>query len=89
MKVHEGGLAGGLGVEARRAHRHTLVQMHDVLDLGMVEERVEQRALGGPRIAEDAVDAVVGQRLHEDLASAHFANPQKIRSLVLNIPLPR
>ena len=71
MEVHEGRLAARLGVEVRRPGGHALVQMHDVLDLRIVEQRIEQRALGGAGIAEDAIDAVVDQRLEEHLAAAH------------------
>jgi hypothetical protein len=34
------------------------MQMHDVLELRIVEQRIEQRALGRAGIAEDAIDAV-------------------------------
>ena len=71
MEVHEGRLAARLGIEVRRTGGHALVQMHDVFYLGIVEQRVEQRALGGAGIAEDAVDAVIEQRFEEDLTTAH------------------
>ncbi len=44
MQVHEAGLAARLGVEAGGADRHAFVQMHDVLELRVVEQRIEQRA---------------------------------------------
>ena len=71
VKVHESRLAARLGIEVRGTCRHALVQMHDVLDLRIVEQRVEQRALGGAGIAEDAIDAVIEQRLEEYLTTAH------------------
>ena len=71
MQVDERRLAARLAVEIRGADRHALVQVHDVLDLRVVEQRIEQRALGGAGIAEDAVDAVGCQRLHEYLPTAH------------------
>ena len=71
VEVHERRFTTRLGVKIRRTGRHAFVQMHDVLDLRIVEQRVEQRALGRAGIAEDAIDAVIEQRLEEDLATTH------------------
>ena len=82
VEVHEGRLAARLGVEVRRTGRHAFVQMHDVLDLRIVEQRVEQRALGRAGIAEDAIDAVIEQRLEEHLTTAHGISPRAFLSRV-------
>ena len=71
MQVHEGRLAARLGVEVGRADRDALMQVHDVLQARIVEQRIEQRALGRAGIAEDALDAVIDEGLHQDLATAH------------------
>jgi hypothetical protein len=46
MQVDERGLAARLGIEVGRADRDALVQVHDVLDVRVIEQRIEQRALG-------------------------------------------
>ena len=81
MQVHEGGLAARLGIEVGGAGRDALVQMDDVFDLRMIEQRVEQRALGRARVAEDSIDTVIGQRLEENLTTAH-----RLFSLPLCVP---
>ena len=78
MQVHEGGLAACLGVEVGGADRHALMQVHDVLELRVVEQRIEQRALGGAGIAEDAIDAMGQQRLEEHLTTAHCSIPPNL-----------
>ena len=71
VQIDERRLAARLAVEIRGADRHALMQMHDVLELRIVEQRIEQRALGRAGIAEDAIDAVGQKRLQEHLTSAH------------------
>ena len=75
MQVDEGRLAARLGVKVGRADRHALVQVDDVLQLRIVEQRIEQGALGRAGIAENAFDAVGQQRLKEHLSTAHFSTP--------------
>src|SRR5207248_4650202 len=65
----------GLGVEVGGADCDALVQVHDVLDRGVVEQRIEQRALGGAGIAENPFHSVSQQRLEEHLSAAHFSPP--------------
>src|SRR5262249_56535011 len=60
-----------LRVVARRAERHTLVERHNVAELRVVEERVEDRALRGAGVAEDQPHAVGDQALHEDVLASH------------------
>jgi hypothetical protein len=71
MQVCHRRLPAGLCIEARGADGHTFVEGDVVIDLGIVDEAVEERALGGTRIAEDAVDPVCHEAVHEDLTSAH------------------
>src|SRR5437879_10713254 len=75
MQVHERGLAARLGIEVGGADRHALMQVHDVFDAGVVEQRIEQRALGGAGIAENPFHSVSQQRLEEHLSAAHFSPP--------------
>ena len=56
MKIHEGRLAARLAVKVRRADGHAFMQMHDVFELRIVEQGIEQRALGRPGVAEDMID---------------------------------
>ena len=58
VDVDDGRLAARLRVVARGAERHALVQGHDVAELRIVQQRVEDRALGGAGIAEDEFDAM-------------------------------
>src|SRR5215813_13721202 len=78
MQVHEAGLAAGLRIEVRGAHGHAFVQVHDVLQLRIVEQRIEQRTFGRAGIAEDAIDAVGQKRLHEHLTAAHASIPSNL-----------
>jgi len=71
VKVHEGGLAAGLGIEVGRTGGDALVEMHDVPELRVIRQRIEQRALGRAGIAEDSIDPVIDQRLQQNLTSAH------------------
>ncbi len=71
VHVHHRGAPGRLGVIARRAEGHALVQGHDVTQPGIVQERVEDRALGGAGVAEDVLDLMGDEALHEDLLAAH------------------
>ena len=75
VEVHEGGLAAGLRIEVGGAGRDALVQVHDVFELRIVGQRIEQRALGRARVAEDAIDAVIDERFQKDLTSAHLISP--------------
>ena len=75
MEVHESGLAARLGIEVGGAGRDALMQVHDIIELRIVGQRIEQRTLGRPRIAEDAIDAVIDERLQKDLTSTHLISP--------------
>ncbi len=71
VNVHEARLAAGLRVVAGRANGHAFVKGHDVGDLGVVEQAVDDGALGRPRIAEDVADALGDEAFHQDLSAAH------------------
>jgi len=81
MQVHERRLAARLGVEIGRADRDAFVQVDDVLDRGVVDQRIEQRALGGAGIAENPFHPVSQQCLKEHLSPAHFSPPAPLLTL--------
>ena len=82
VDVHDARLAAGLRVVAGRSHRHTLVESQDVVELGVVEQAVDDGALGRPRIAEDVADAVSDEAFHQDLSAAHGISytPTRLKS---------
>ena len=64
-------LAGGAGVALRREAAALLVPRQNRADLVVeARQRLVQRHAGPARIGEDHVDAVVDQRLHEDVGAA-------------------
>jgi hypothetical protein len=71
MDVDDGGLAARQGVVARGAEGHAFVQRHDVTQLRIVEQRIQDRALRGAGIAEDVLDPVRDEALHQDLLASH------------------
>ena len=71
VDVDDSRLAAGLRVVARGAERHALVQGHDVAELRIVQQRIEDRALGGAGIAEDELDAMTDEALHEHVPASH------------------
>jgi len=71
VHVHHRDPPGGLRVVAGRAEGHPFVQRHDVAELRVVQQGVEDRALGGAGVAEDVLHPVPDQALHEDLPAAH------------------
>ena len=64
-----------LRVVAGGAERHALVQGHDVAQLRIVQQRVEDGALGRAGVAEDVLDPVAEETLHEDLLASHAGAP--------------
>ena len=78
---------------AGRSHRHTLVQGHDIPELRVVEQRVEDGALRGPGIAEDVADPVTNETLHEDVLATHMRPPLPRRGEAIDpfvrAPAPR
>jgi hypothetical protein len=80
VDVDDGRLATRLRVVARGAERHTLVQGHDVAQLRIVQQRIEDRTLRGAGIAEDEFDAMRDEALHEHVPASHAAAPLSKRS---------
>jgi hypothetical protein len=75
VNVGESRAAGDLRVETRRADRNTLMQRHDIVDLRIGSQTIQQRCLCRSGIAEDMADAVRDQRFHQHTSSAHFLLP--------------
>ncbi len=72
VDVGNGRAPGGLRIETRRADCDALVQGHDVFDLRIGGETVQQRRFCGAGIAEDMAHAVRDQGFHQHTPSAHF-----------------
>jgi hypothetical protein len=47
------------------------VQGQHVAELRVVGEAVDDRTLGGPGVAEQVLDAVADQAVHQDVLAAH------------------
>ena len=75
MDVRDRDAAGGLRVEARSAHRDAFVQGHDVFDLRVGHETVQQRRLGRTGIAEDVTHAVRHEGFHQHTFVRALASP--------------
>ena len=71
MQVDHAGAAAGARVVARCTDGDAFMQGHHVVDRRHIAERIEQRAFGGARIAEDVPHAMQHQALNEDITSAH------------------
>src|SRR4029434_4697066 len=71
VHVDHRGLPAGLRVVARGSERDALVQGHHVAQLRVVQQRVQDRALGGAGGAEDVPHPVRDEALHEDVLAAH------------------
>ena len=69
---HHADLAGGAGIALGRMHRRLLVAHQDVLDMVLVEQRVVDRQHRAARIAEDVLDALVGEGLDHHLGAGHL-----------------
>ncbi len=72
VNVGKSRAAGGLRVETRRSNRNALMQRHDVVDLRIGSQAIQQRGLCGSGIAEDMAYAVRDQGFHQHTPSAHF-----------------
>jgi len=62
---HDAGLAGRACIALGRMDRGLLVADEDVLDHRLLEQRIIDRQHGAARIAENGIDAELGQRLDE------------------------
>ena len=71
VEIHDARLAAGLRVVAGRTHRHSLVESLDVVELGVVEQAVDDGALSRPRIAKDVAHAMRNEAFHQDLSTEH------------------
>ena len=72
MEVGDHRPARRLRVETCRADGDALVQRHDVFDLRIGRQAVEQRRLRRAGIAEDVAHAMRHEQVHQHTASAHF-----------------
>ena len=75
VQVHHARAAAGLGVVARGPDGDALVQREHVVDPRIARQAVDQRALGGAGIAEQVLDPVRQQALHEDVTPVHVTCP--------------
>jgi hypothetical protein len=71
VQVHHADAPAGLRVVAGRPQRHPLVERQHVADVGMILQAVDDGALRRAGIAEQALDALTDERLHEHLPGAH------------------
>jgi hypothetical protein len=71
MEVGDREAAARLRIKAGRADGDAFMQGHDVFDLRIGRQAVEQRRLGGSGIAEDMAHAVRHKGFHQHLATAH------------------
>ena len=75
VQVHHPRTAARLGVVARGSDGDDLVQREHVVDRRVAGEAVDQRALGGAGVAEQMLDPVGQQALHEYVAPVHVLHP--------------
>ncbi len=80
VQVDEGGAAGHPRVAVGHRDDRALLHAQDVVDVGRVDQRVEQRQLGGAGVAEDLVDAFVAQHGQERVDRFHEANRPTLAS---------
>jgi hypothetical protein len=64
-------LAGGLRIAIGHADHARLLQSEHVTQLVFDRERIHQRQFGGPRIAEQNLDALLLEQLKEGAFSTH------------------
>ena len=57
MQIDETGLARGLGIAVGHRHGGGFLQRQDIIDVGSLQQRVDQRQLRGARVAENIFDA--------------------------------
>ena len=69
---HAADLAGRARIAFGGMHRALLVAHQDVLHLVLLEQRVVDRQHRAARIAEDVLDALVGERLDHHFGAGHF-----------------
>jgi hypothetical protein len=67
MQVDDGEPAGGLGVAVRHGHDHGFLQAEDVTKPRIAGQGVHQRQLGGAWVAENHLDALLGQKIEQRL----------------------
>ena len=70
---HAADLAGRARIAFGGVHRALLVAHQDVLDLLLLEQRVIDRQHRAARIAEDVLDALIGERLDHHFGAGHFS----------------
>ena len=70
---HHADLAGGAGIAFGRMDGALLMTNQDVLDPVLLKQRIVNRQHGAARIAEDMLDALVGERFEDDLGACHCA----------------
>ena len=70
---HAADLAGRARIAFRGMHRALLVAHQDVPDLVLREQRVVDRQHRAARIAEQVLDALIGERLDHHFGAGHFA----------------
>ena len=69
MNVDHAELARSLRVPVGHCHHGNFLQTEYQLEARMVDERIEQRQLGRPRVAEEVRDAFVDKELEEGAAA--------------------
>ena len=67
--------------------RALLVAHQDVLDLVLLEDRVVDRQHRAARIAEDVLDALIGERLDHHFGAGHFFASSSSAPLHVSNPL--
>ena len=75
MEIDHPGAAARLGVVARRSDGDTFVEGQHIGERRVGGETVDKRALGRARIAEQILDPVRQQALHDDVTPAHVSHP--------------
>jgi hypothetical protein len=74
VQVHHAGLAGGLGIVVGGADGDRLVERHDVPEARAIDQRIDDGALRRTGVAEQQLDAVGLQGVHEHVLAAHRAS---------------
>ena len=74
VEVHDARSSARLGVVARGPDGDAFVQRQHIVDRRVACEAVDQRALGGAGVAEQVLDPVRQQALHEDVTPVHVSS---------------
>ena len=87
VTMHHADLAGRAGVALGRVHRAAFLADQDVADVVLLKQLVVDRQDGAAGIAEYIRDALIDERLDENLRTGHFFVRHCL--LLLGVSVPR